>query len=129
MKAPQTQGFHFLGPLHLVKRDQAWNTFWNTQTRKGAVLSPSLTTDERPKVAAVTDDCRCRARSSRSRQPLDDDRLRRRVDQVVEQGAVARDRETVEPPLDEEVVQPFGVAFDDDVGIVDRACVRDAVDK
>ena len=50
------------------------------------------------------------ALSSRSRQPLGDDRLRHGVDQVVEQGAVARDRDTVEPPLDEEVIQPFGVA-------------------
>jgi hypothetical protein len=65
----------------------------------------------------------------RSRQPLGDDRLRRGVDQVVEQGAVARDRDTVDPPLDEEVVQPFSVAFDDDVGVVDRACVCDAVDE
>ena len=64
-----------------------------------------------------------------SRQPLGDDRLRRGGDQVVEQRAVARDRDTVESPLDEEVVQPFGVAFDDDVGVVDRACVRDAVDQ
>jgi hypothetical protein len=63
------------------------------------------------------------------RQPLGDGRLRRGVDQAVEQGAVARDRDTVEPPLDEEVVQPFGVAFDDDVGVVDRACARDAVDE
>ena len=54
------------------------------------------------------DDPRCPRSSpallSRSRQPLGDDRLRRGVDQVVEQGAVARDRDTVEPPLDEEVI-------------------------
>src|SRR6266480_1027950 len=78
------------------------------------------------------DDRRCPrsgpALSSRSRQPLGADRLRRGVDQVVEQGAVARDRDTVKPPLDEEVVQPFGVAFDDDVGVVDRACVRAGAD-
>jgi hypothetical protein len=47
-KGPQTPAFHFLGPLHLVPRDQVWNTFWNTQTRNDAVLSSFLTTDERP---------------------------------------------------------------------------------
>jgi hypothetical protein len=47
-KAPQTRGFHFLAPLHLAQRDQVWNTFWNTQTKNGAVLSSNLTTAERP---------------------------------------------------------------------------------
>jgi hypothetical protein len=40
----------------------------------------------------------------------------------------ARSPETetpVQPPLDEEVVQPFGVAFDDDVGVVDRRGVQE----
>jgi len=47
-KGPQTPAFYFLGPLHLIPRDQVWNTFWNTQTRNDAVLSSFLTTDERP---------------------------------------------------------------------------------
>jgi hypothetical protein len=33
--------------LHLVQRDQVWNTFWNTQTKNGGVLSSKLTTAER----------------------------------------------------------------------------------
>jgi hypothetical protein len=24
--------------LHLVQRDQVWNTFWNTQTKNGATI-------------------------------------------------------------------------------------------
>src|SRR3989442_146407 len=52
-KAPQTRGFHSLGPLHVVQRDQIWNTFWNTQTKTGALLSSSLTTDERPPTCPV----------------------------------------------------------------------------
>src|SRR5439155_15700766 len=48
-KDPQTRGFYLLSPLQVVQRDQVWNT----QTRNGAVLSSSLTTDERDLLAPL----------------------------------------------------------------------------
>src|SRR3954454_17841860 len=57
-------------------------------------------------------------------------RLRRDVDQPVEQLAVALDRDAVdESALDDDVVLRFGVTLVDDIRVRGRAGVRHAVDE
>jgi hypothetical protein len=43
-KAPQKRGFHLLRSLESVQCARVRNTFWNTQTIKGAILSSCLAT-------------------------------------------------------------------------------------
>jgi hypothetical protein len=48
-KALHTQGFRFPDALHFVQRAQAWNRFWNSQTKKAANLLSSQASARQPR--------------------------------------------------------------------------------